>query len=127
MEMRQPFNDYRLVQHAFSTPETLRLRGNKAKHIHVMAMQDLMPTVVLERTNKAEFSVVFRNHLDAMSDVFTKTIPRDLLPWVTPDGMERLFHTYRRCPELGGPMWVLWSTYGSELTLRKPVSVTEPA
>jgi asparagine synthase (glutamine-hydrolysing) len=122
MVMRHPFNEYRLVQHAFSTPERLRLRGDRNKYIHVRAMQKLMPSIILERKNKAEFSVVFRNHLDGMRDVLTKTIPCELALWVAPGAMDRLFQTYQGFPKIGWPMWVLWSIYGCQITLKPCVS-----
>jgi asparagine synthase (glutamine-hydrolysing) len=66
IETRHPFHDRRFVQYAFSTPTRLRLRGNRTKYIHVRALQDFMPAVILGRGNKAGFSIAFRQQLDRM-------------------------------------------------------------
>ena len=55
--------DHRFVQFAFLTPERLRLRGNVSKFIHRQALRDLLPDLVRERTDKAEFSLVFSKPL----------------------------------------------------------------
>jgi asparagine synthase (glutamine-hydrolysing) len=119
LEMRHPLGDRRLVQFAFSTPERLRLRGDRTKYLHVQAMQGLMPQAILERKTKAEFSVVFRKHLDGMQETLTATLPGERPAWVAQDGMARLFGVYRGKPQPGRPQWILWGIYGSDSVFRK--------
>ena len=119
LEMRHPFGDPRIVQHAFSTPERLRLRGDRTKYIHVQAMQGLMPQAVLDRKTKAEFSVVFRGHLDGMKTPLTDGLPRERPDWVTHEGMARLFRVYQENPQFGWPLWLLWSIHGCGSVFRK--------
>jgi asparagine synthase (glutamine-hydrolysing) len=119
LEMRHPLGAPRIVQFAFSTPERLRLRGDRSKYLHVQAMQGLMPQAILERRTKAEFSVVFRGHLDSMQETLTATLPRERPDWVAQDGMARLFNVYRGKPQFGWPLWILWSIYGSDCVLRR--------
>jgi asparagine synthase (glutamine-hydrolysing) len=114
LEMRHPLGDPRIVQFAFSSPERLRLRGDRTKYLHVQAMQGLMPTSILERRTKAEFSVVFRGHLDGMQAHLTEALPRDRPEWLTEDGMSQLFDVYRKNRQFGWPLWILWGIYGSE-------------
>lgn len=116
LETRHPLYDPRLVQYAFSTPARLRLRGNRTKHIHVRALQDLMPRAILERTSKAEFSIAFREHLDLMQETLTGTLPRERAAWIDPDGMARLFRAYRDDPQVGWPLWVLWGIQACDKT-----------
>jgi asparagine synthase (glutamine-hydrolysing) len=117
IETRHPLGEPRFVQLAFSTPERLRLRGNRTKYIHVQALQGFMPKTLLERRSKADFSSVFGGHLDRMEERLTETLPRERVGWLDPDGMARLFQAYRDRPA-GWPMWVLWSIYGCDEAYR---------
>ena len=119
LEMRHPLGDARIVQLAFSTPERLRLRGDRSKYLHVQAMQGLMPPAILERTTKAEFSVVFRGHLDGMQEHLGETLPRERSEWLSRDGMRRILDVYREKPQFGWPLWILWGIYGSACVFGK--------
>ncbi|MDG4549096.1 MAG: asparagine synthase (glutamine-hydrolyzing) [Candidatus Contendobacter sp.] len=112
IEIRHPLGTPRFVQYAFSTPERLRLRGDRTKFIHVQAMQGIMPQAILKRKNKAVFDVVFRHHLDKMEKDFTGILPRQRSTWVTSDGMCKLFLVYQSDPHLGWPLWTLWGIFG---------------
>jgi asparagine synthase (glutamine-hydrolysing) len=114
LEKRHPLGDSRIVQFAFSTPERLRMRGDRSKYLHVRAMQGLMPEAVLQRRTKAEFSVVFRRHLDAMQAPLTDTLPRHRPEWLTQEGMRGLFDVYRENPTFGWPLWILWGIYACD-------------
>ena len=114
IELRYPLRDHRLVQFAFSTPERLRLRGDRSKYLHVQAMQGLLPPSILERTDKAGFSIVFREHLSGMRETLTSAIPARRPDWVTAEGMARLYAAYRNDPRLGWPLWSLWSVYACD-------------
>ena len=111
VELRFPLRDHRLVQFAFSTPERLRLRGDRTKYIHVQALRGIVPQSILDRTSKAEFSDVFRAQLDRMETTLTRTIPERHRDWVTQDGMEGLYRLYRDHPQHGWPLWALWSIH----------------
>ncbi len=115
LEGRRPLYTRALVQYAFSIPERLRLRGNQAKYIHVQALKGVMPHAILDRKDKAEFSVVFRRHLDGMKKMSTDTLPQVRDTWVTREGMRRLYTTYKERPLWGWPPWVLWSIHGCDM------------
>lgn len=119
LEIRHPLGDHRIVQHAFSTPERLRLRGDRSKYIHVQAMRDLMPQAILDRKTKAEFSVVFRGHLDGMQDVLTGSLPKERSGWVSQAGMKKLYRVFQATPNTGWPLWVLWGIHGCDITFMK--------
>ncbi|SIT58923.1 putative Asparagine synthase [Mesorhizobium prunaredense] len=117
-EMRYPLHDPKLVHYAFSLPERMRLRGDRTKYIHVQALKNVLPEMILERKSKAEFSIVFREHLDRMQAILTETIPHERNAWVDRDGMARLFRAYRDNPQAGSPLWILWGLYGCHVTFR---------
>jgi len=118
LEIRHPLGTHRFVQYAFSTPERLRLRGDRTKFIHVRALHGIMPQAILERKDKAVFNVVFRGHLDAMQEILTEILPLKRSTWVTQDGMRKLFQVYRSYPNLGWPLWILWSIFGCDKILK---------
>lgn len=114
LECRQPLNTKEIVQFAFSTPERLRLRGDSNKYIHVQALQNFLPAEIFNRRTGAEFSSMFREHLDQMSEVFNVTLPLGRSDWVTKEGMNELFKHYKDNPQSGWSQWVLWSIYGCD-------------
>ncbi len=118
--MRHPLGTAQFVQYAFSTPERLRLRGNRTKFIHVQALQGIIPQALLERKNKAVFNIVFRSYLDVMEKAFTEILPMQRSTWVTPDGMRKLFQVYQSGPDLGWPLWILWDIFGCDKLLMQP-------
>jgi asparagine synthase (glutamine-hydrolysing) len=118
IEMRYPLRSPHIVQYAFSTPERLRLRGDWTKAIHRQALQGFMPPAILERKSKAEFSVIFRAHLDQMQEALTRSIPRERADWVDPDGIAQLFRFYQGNSELGWPLWILWAIYACDKSLQ---------
>lgn len=76
-----------------------------------------MPRAVLERKNKAEFSIMFRERLDHMEEVLTETIPRKRASWIDPVGLANLFRFYLDNPQISWPWWILWNIYGCDETL----------
>jgi asparagine synthase (glutamine-hydrolysing) len=114
LEMRYPLRTQGIVQFACSTPERLRLRGDRSKGIHVRALQDVLPRLLLERTCKADFGVMFRAQLDKMGENLTRTIPTRRPNWVTADGMGRLYQTYQDHREYHWPFWVLWGIHACD-------------
>ena len=114
IEPRHPLRDHRLVQFAFATPERLRLRGDQNKRLHVQALRGLLPDSVLERTDKAEFSIVFRHHLNALHDGLADALQARRGDWLDRAGVERLCGLQRARPELAWPLWVLWSVWACD-------------
>jgi len=119
LEIRHPFHTAAFVQFAFSTPARLRLRGDRTKYIHVQAMQGLMPPIILDRKTKAEFSVVFHMQMVRMKSLLTESIPRERTGWVEPMGTSMLFQAYVNTPQVGWPLWVLWSIFGSDEVVKR--------
>ena len=120
IEIRHPLNDHKLVQYAFSTPERLRLRGDRSKYIHTQALQGLMPQAILDRKSKADFSIVIRNDIDHMRGTLTANPFTDSARWLDPEGVARLFRFYQDNPQTLWPMWVLWGIYGCNEVMTFP-------
>lgn len=121
LEVRRPMHTAKFVQLAFATPERLRMRGDRDKYLHVKAMQGLMPQAILVRKTKAQFSGMFRRHLDQMGDYFTCALPVARPDWLAEQGMKRLYGAYQNQPLAGWPFWVLWSIYGCDILAKQRV------
>ena len=117
IERRAPMRDHRFVQFAFSTPEQLRLRGNVSKFIHRQALRDLLPDLVRERADKAEFSLALSKQLCDINLELCGPIARERRQWVMPLGVDGLYGEFRR--EVGHywPAWILWSLYGCHMAV----------
>jgi asparagine synthase (glutamine-hydrolysing) len=115
LELRCPMRSAAMLQFAFATPERLRLRGGQSKHLHLQALQDVLPQALLARRDKAEFSGVFRSRLDQMAELLTESVPYRRKEWLTQNGMKMLYHDhYAAHPDWGWPLWRLWSIYACD-------------
>jgi asparagine synthase (glutamine-hydrolysing) len=113
LEIRAPMHRRAYVEWAFATPEHMRLRGGVNKYVHVRAMANLLPSAVACRSGKADFSVMFRRHLDRMKGLLVETIPRQREELVCAGGMSRLYQAYsERSLVDGSPDWELWGVFG---------------
>jgi asparagine synthase (glutamine-hydrolysing) len=112
LEIRYPMRTRQFVQFAFSTPERLRLRGRRSKYIHLKALDELLPSAISRREDKAGFLVIFRDYLDLNQTVLEESLPRERRDWFEAEGVARLMQVYRNHPELGWPMWVLSGMLG---------------
>jgi asparagine synthase (glutamine-hydrolysing) len=112
IEKRHPLRCVSFAQFALDTPERLRMRGDRNRFIHVEALRDVLPKIVTERRNKAEFSVMFREKLVNARTLMVETIPNARADWVIREGVERLFQLYQDNPNMSGLMWLLWGLFG---------------
>ncbi len=55
IEARVPFLDYRLVEHTLKTPDNMKINKYFTKYLYRLAMKDIIPNRVLERTDKMGF------------------------------------------------------------------------
>lgn len=84
IEIRSPFLNQTFLEFCLSLPLTQLRRGGTDRYIHRQAMVDLLPTKVLERTDKAEFSAAsapVRDELVAIS-------APDTSDWVSAEDFE---------------------------------------
>lgn len=115
LEARSPLNTAAMVQFMQSVPESLRLRGDTHKFIHVQALQGVLPDSILQRRTKADFSMAFHRQLAAMEQVFSQGIARDRPDWIEAGALAELYRTYRAGNSGGWPQYYLWNLYASSL------------
>lgn len=113
IEERHPMRTAPFVEFAFSIPERLRLRGERSKYIHAKAMHGLLPNTILKRRDKADFSIVFSEHLNRLEATLTDALPKMHSDWLDRNGMVELVKEYHRKGDTGHPMWRLWSIYAT--------------
>ena len=117
LEVRRPLYTQDMVRFAFRSPERMRLRGDRNKYMHISALRSIMPTRVLERRSKAEFSVVFDEHLRQMADYFRDAVPERRPDWVSAAGSRELIdrHVGRGVGVWAG--WPLWGVFGCDTVI----------
>jgi asparagine synthase (glutamine-hydrolysing) len=115
LELRHPMQSSRLMEFAVATPERLRIRGRTNKFMHVRAMQDVLPKKVLSRKTKADFSILFRQHLEPVLREFMQDSRERRASWIESDGLQALIEQYRerlavgKSSSGGKAQWVLWN------------------
>jgi asparagine synthase (glutamine-hydrolysing) len=114
VEVRQPFWSARMAQFALSVPARLMLSGRTNKLLHRRAMAGYLPESVLSRTTKADFTVVFRRHLDSMASELTGQIPGRRTAWVDREQAGVLYQQTRDRAFDARPDWLLWSLFGCD-------------
>ena len=112
IEMRQPFWSTAMVQFALSVPERLRLQGGTNKALHRRAMTGLLPQMVLERTTKADFMVVFRRYVDEIADALSMHALQCGCEWVARDQLHEKLAQWGNPSFEGDPEWRLWTLFG---------------
>jgi asparagine synthase (glutamine-hydrolysing) len=117
LELRKPFFNEKIIQFAFSTPERLRSRGHTTKWLHRQALKGLLPTQVLNRATKAEFSVTFHRHLDRMRPELVHDILPRRVAWIQPERATIICQNYHEVAFTGWAEWQLWSLVGCDALL----------
>lgn len=112
IEVRLPFWNTAMVQFAFSTPERLRMRGETPKLLHRRAMAGLLPDIVRERKDKADFMVTFRKYADALRTAKSQDMRREQYKWVIESQAADMYNHFGNPAHLGEPEWMLWSLFG---------------
>ena len=64
LEIRYPFLYRPLVEYCLQVPLWLKERHGQDKWFHRQAMKGLLPEMIRQRSDKAEFSVVYRCYAD---------------------------------------------------------------
>jgi asparagine synthase (glutamine-hydrolysing) len=121
MEQRHPFTDRRMIELSFGLPENQRLRKYQ-KFVLRNAMQGLLPELVCQRLDKAEFSeALFRAVRHATTSRLGKRWCEEL-GWINRDRvntmqkeMEQLYNVGDRAYILR--VWPLWMVCALDLWL----------
>ncbi|MCC3244445.1 asparagine synthase (glutamine-hydrolyzing) [Methylocystis sp. WRRC1] len=109
IETRAPFYAHELVQFALSTPERLRLRGNRDKFIHTESLRGILPPTLTARTTKADFGDIFHRFLLSHRGLVSKVVPSARPEWLDSKAMEELLPSDAPHPGQIPESWALWS------------------
>ena len=112
IELRRPLFSAQMVQFAFCTPESIRVRGRTDKYLHRRAMTGLLPESVLQRQTKADFMITFQWHLAAMGEFFRSEVARSGRTWVDAGQLASLYRQTCAARDPGTPEWRLWTLFG---------------
>jgi asparagine synthetase B (glutamine-hydrolysing) len=114
LELRAPYHSAPIVQLAFSMPERLRSLGRTTRRCHRQAMAGRLPAVVLERSTKADFMVVFQRGLDAIGAGRLRDIAHRRREWVEPARVADVLDCRRNPAVAGWAEWRLWTLAGCD-------------
>jgi asparagine synthase (glutamine-hydrolysing) len=123
LENRHPFNDQRLIEFALALPEEQRW-GKKPKSILRNALRDILPTLVYERVDKANFSCIFARSLttEPIATVF-RSLSVASEGWIDGDHVWADYQTMTQSYRAGTDTYQfyvasLWMILGVELWFR---------
>lgn len=135
LEARLPYLDYRLVQFAFSLPDTFKVRGARTKHLLYEAAKDILPPSVLARKDKMGFVSPgqrwYRQDVESARSLSErlKRAP-DGLDMMEPQALERLNRAWADCqqgmPISGHSERLLWRYLTACLWLEQLESPVHP-
>jgi asparagine synthase (glutamine-hydrolysing) len=121
LEVRQPYWNARIVEFALATPERSRLRGGEDKWLHRRAMKGLLPGKVLQRRDKAEFSVTFSQYWTEMAPHLTGAVIPRRNGWVSQAPVHAMLEAcLQRDPSerAAMAMWSLWTLFCVDAVVR---------
>ncbi len=125
LENSNPFYDRRMVEFGFALPETQRWRDGETKFVMRRACASMLPAIVRQRDDKAEFSPVFVQALAELGGApFFKGLETAKTGWVDEAvavGMyANMTHLYARGDAAYIPLvFALWAVASVELWLRR--------
>jgi asparagine synthase (glutamine-hydrolysing) len=133
IDQRHPFNDRRVAEFGFALPEAQRWTGRETKVVIRRGLRDLLPPVVVERDDKAEFSATYVAALEALGGArqFDHLLS-EAYGWVVGDVVRRqydeMMRLYRRADEAYiGITDALWAVTSLELWLKAGACVATKA
>jgi asparagine synthase (glutamine-hydrolysing) len=98
LEQRNPLFDRRLIELAFALPETQKRAGQNHKVVLRDAGIGLLPESVQKRQDKADFSVIYVDALNALSPAWFEDLAIARLGWVSQPEVSALYRRYRASP-----------------------------
>jgi asparagine synthase (glutamine-hydrolysing) len=119
LEVRVPLIDHKLVEFAINLPSEMKLHNGQGKWIFIQALQDVLPSDILERPKQGfemPIAAWMRNELrDVVSDVFSaNAIQQRGLFQVEP--MQAIYRDFR---EGNGVYMRVWALVTLELWMRQ--------
>jgi asparagine synthase (glutamine-hydrolysing) len=124
IEQRHPLNDRRIIEFAMALPDDQRRRGSQRRFILRQSMRGLLPETVRTRADKADFSHVFAETLQALGgDGLFDSLAIASVGWVKLDEVRSKYQTLTRLykeedPSFISYTWHLWMVFGVEAWFR---------
>jgi len=112
LELRQPFWNHRMVAFRMATPGHLLLRSGVDKWLHREALQGLLPSSVLQRSDKAEFSCSFAEALSLVPPAHMESVLARRGDWVNAAKMRAAHNSFRSANRTEWDMAASWSVWG---------------
>jgi asparagine synthase (glutamine-hydrolysing) len=108
-EVRAPLYSRRYIEFSFSTPDIIKIGGNKQKVCHKSSLKNFIPNKVYERNTKAEFSISFAKYL-SQREVLVPHI-RTGLPesWVRAAELFSAIEGFSQATPPSSAIWQLWT------------------
>ncbi|MES2606534.1 MAG: asparagine synthase C-terminal domain-containing protein, partial [Pseudomonadota bacterium] len=108
MEVRSAYYNKCMLQFALSTGEWTRQRGMEHRWLHRQAMRDLLPAMVRNRRDKADFGeMVFMTNEEIRREHLNAVLVRRE-QWLDKDAIEKLRTAPATLQDIDVRDWVLW-------------------
>jgi asparagine synthase (glutamine-hydrolysing) len=124
IEDRHPFLDRRLVEFVLALPEEQRWQRGRMKYVLRRALTGLLPEAVVKRSDKADFSRLFTDAIDALGgEAFYNDLVLARMGWLEQDKVVMLYRRMRSRVSKGWSAysedaWSLWAIAGVEIWVR---------
>ena len=113
IELRHPFLTRALAEHCFRMPPRLRTNARFGRAFHRRAMAGLLPTQVLERTDKADFMVTMRRPMPGVLEAIETAMRQGALgDWLDMDKAKSVLAKARDNNVDGWPEFMVWTLFG---------------
>jgi len=111
LESRHPMQTKAFVEFSLCTPDYIKRQGGVRKVAHRLAMADILPQEVIDRTSKANFTNV---QIDMQFADFARKHAKERLgEFCDFDGLEKVLGVDYSTPEGDYWCWEIWGLYAS--------------
>lgn len=114
LDLRSPFHARSIIELAFATPERFRSRGKTTKWLHRLAMEGILPELVIKRKTKADFMGHFSSQLSQLDVDFIREIVSRRSAWLSAEHVIEMYEGLQGAPTDGYLRWVLWTVIGCD-------------
>lgn len=122
LELRSPMLSRSFIEFSARTPEHLKLRGGTSKYLHRTALAGILPSGVVQRQSKAEFSAAYTNLVPALQTACSKAeVPAETL--FDAGKITSLFGTYHRSSIDERSHGAIWGVYVAMLMVKRPADI----
>ncbi|WP_120077423.1 asparagine synthetase B family protein [Aurantiacibacter odishensis] len=112
LEYRHPMLSRRFVEFSTGTPEHIRRRGTTRRHVHRLAMKDILPEKVRTRPDDATFNSPFYCLYDEINEYCRQEIANSpFADYVVDSHLPLIFVSDQRGGSEVVPIWELWGLF----------------